>query len=42
MDDFVAALEDAGYEASRAHYHGTALKTTASVSEMRAATDDLF
>jgi tRNA (guanine26-N2/guanine27-N2)-dimethyltransferase len=42
MDDFVAALEDAGYEAARAHYHGTALKTSATVAEMRAATEDLF
>jgi tRNA (guanine26-N2/guanine27-N2)-dimethyltransferase len=41
MDAFVGALRDAGHEASRAHYHGTALKTTASVAEMRAATADL-
>ncbi|WP_152039689.1 tRNA (guanine(26)-N(2))-dimethyltransferase [Salinigranum salinum] len=42
MDDFVDALRDAGHEASRAHYHGTALKTTASVAEIRAATAELF
>jgi tRNA (guanine26-N2/guanine27-N2)-dimethyltransferase len=42
MDDFVTALHDAGHEASRAHYHGTALKTTATVAEMRTAADDLF
>jgi tRNA (guanine26-N2/guanine27-N2)-dimethyltransferase len=42
MDDFVDALSDAGYDASRAHYHGTALKTDATVTEMRAATDHLY
>jgi tRNA (guanine26-N2/guanine27-N2)-dimethyltransferase len=42
MDDFVGALRDAGYDASRAHYHGTALKTDATVSEMRTATDHLY
>jgi tRNA (guanine26-N2/guanine27-N2)-dimethyltransferase len=42
MDEFVEALRAAGHEASRAHYHGTALKTTATVAEMRAATSDLF
>ncbi|MFB6127202.1 MAG: tRNA (guanine(26)-N(2))-dimethyltransferase [Halolamina sp.] len=41
MDDFLAALRAAGHEASRAHYHGTAFKTTASVPEMREATADL-
>lgn len=39
MDDFVAQLRAAGYEASRTHYGGTTLKTTASVPEIRAATD---
>ena len=38
MDDFLADLRAAGYEASRAHYHGTAFKTDASVEEIRAAT----
>jgi tRNA (guanine26-N2/guanine27-N2)-dimethyltransferase len=42
MDDFVAALREHGYEASRAHYHGTALKTDATVTEMRDAADELF
>jgi tRNA (guanine26-N2/guanine27-N2)-dimethyltransferase len=42
MDAFVDALRDAGHDASRAHYHGTALKTTAAVDEIRAATDELF
>ncbi|XVH32971.1 tRNA (guanine(26)-N(2))-dimethyltransferase [Haloferacaceae archaeon DSL9] len=37
MDDFLADLRDAGYDASRAHYGGTAFKTTASVEEIRAA-----
>ncbi|MFC5135594.1 MULTISPECIES: tRNA (guanine(26)-N(2))-dimethyltransferase [Haloferacaceae] len=35
MDDFVDRLRGAGYEASRAHYRGTAVKTTASIPEMR-------
>ncbi|WP_435067874.1 tRNA (guanine(26)-N(2))-dimethyltransferase [Haloplanus sp. C73] len=38
MDDFLADLRDAGFEASRAHYHGTAFKTDASVAEIREAT----
>ena len=36
MDEFVDRLRGAGYEASRAHYRGTAVKTTASIPEMRA------
>jgi tRNA (guanine26-N2/guanine27-N2)-dimethyltransferase len=36
MDDFLDALRAAGYEASRTHYGGTTLKTTASVTDMRA------
>ena len=36
MDEFVDRLRAAGYEASRAHYRGTAVKTDASVPEMRA------
>ena len=42
MDEFVESLETAGHDASRAHYHGTALKTPATVDEIRAATEDLF
>lgn len=38
MDEFLAALRTAGFEASPAHYSGTAFKTTASVGEIRAAT----
>ena len=38
MDDFLADLRAAGFEASRAHYHGTAFKTDASVTEIREAT----
>jgi tRNA (guanine26-N2/guanine27-N2)-dimethyltransferase len=41
MDDFVEALQDAGHEASRAHYAGTAFKTDADVSEVRRATADI-
>ncbi|MUV58918.1 tRNA (guanine(26)-N(2))-dimethyltransferase [Halogeometricum sp. CBA1124] len=40
MDDFVAELREAGYEATRAHYSGTAFKTDATIAEMRAATTD--
>jgi tRNA (guanine26-N2/guanine27-N2)-dimethyltransferase len=40
MDEFLADLRAAGYDASRTHYGGTTLKTTASVAEMRAATGD--
>jgi len=37
MDEFVADLRAAGYEASKAHYSGTAFKTDATVPEIRAA-----
>ncbi|ELZ49297.1 N(2),N(2)-dimethylguanosine tRNA methyltransferase [Halorubrum distributum JCM 9100] len=37
MDEFVERLRGAGHEASRAHYRGTAVKSTASVPEMREA-----
>jgi tRNA (guanine26-N2/guanine27-N2)-dimethyltransferase len=37
MDEFVDRLRDAGHEATRAHYRGTAVKSTASIPEMRAA-----
>ena len=40
MDDFLAQLRAAGHDASRTHYGGTTLKTTASVPEIRAATDE--
>ena len=40
MDEFVDRLRGAGHEASRAHYRGTAVKTTASIPEMRAAVLD--
>lgn len=38
MDEFLTKVRDAGYEASRAHYGGTTLKTTANVEEIRRAT----
>ena len=37
MDEFLGAIREAGFEASRAHYHGTAFKTPATVSEIRNA-----
>jgi tRNA (guanine26-N2/guanine27-N2)-dimethyltransferase len=40
MDEFVDRLRAAGYEASRAHYRGTAVKSTASIPEMRAVVLD--
>jgi tRNA (guanine26-N2/guanine27-N2)-dimethyltransferase len=39
MDDFLEALRDAGFEASRTHYGGTTFKTDADVAEIRAAVD---
>ncbi len=39
MDEFLADLRDAGFDASRAHYSGTAFKTDASVPEIRRATE---
>ena len=38
MEDFLARLRAAGYEASRTHYGGTTLKTTADIGEIEAAT----
>ncbi|WP_101295217.1 tRNA (guanine(26)-N(2))-dimethyltransferase [Halegenticoccus soli] len=38
MDEFLGKLREAGYEATRAHYHGTAFKTDATVEEIREAT----
>ena len=40
MDEFLAALRTAGHEASRAHYSGTAFKTTASVAAIADATGE--
>ena len=40
MDDFLDDLRAAGFDASRAHYHGTAFKTDADVEEIRTATAD--
>jgi len=40
MAQFLDALRDAGFEASRTHYGGTTFKTTASVSEIQAATGE--
>jgi tRNA (guanine26-N2/guanine27-N2)-dimethyltransferase len=37
MEEFVERLRAAGHEASRAHYRGTAVKSTASIPEMREA-----
>jgi len=38
MDDFLEGLREAGVDASRTHYGGTTLKTTASVEQMREIT----
>lgn len=38
MDEFLAAVRDAGYAASRAQYGGTTFKTDASVAQLREAT----
>ncbi|MEF8853800.1 MAG: tRNA (guanine(26)-N(2))-dimethyltransferase [Haloarculaceae archaeon] len=40
MDEFLAALRDAGYAASRTHYGGTTFKTDADVTEIRRATQE--
>ncbi|WP_207586678.1 tRNA (guanine(26)-N(2))-dimethyltransferase [Halomontanus rarus] len=40
MADFLADLRSAGFEASTAHYSGTAFKTDASVGDIREATED--
>ncbi|ADJ14127.1 tRNA (guanine(26)-N(2))-dimethyltransferase [Halalkalicoccus jeotgali] len=37
MDEFLGALHEAGFGATRAHYHGTAFKTEATVGEIREA-----
>jgi tRNA (guanine26-N2/guanine27-N2)-dimethyltransferase len=42
MADFLDALRDADFAASRTHYGGTTFKTNASVAEMRDATAALF
>ncbi|MFC6837163.1 tRNA (guanine(26)-N(2))-dimethyltransferase [Halomarina ordinaria] len=38
MDEFLERLHDAGHEASRSHFGGTTVKTTADVEEIRRAT----
>jgi tRNA (guanine26-N2/guanine27-N2)-dimethyltransferase len=38
MVQFLEAIRDSGYEATRTHYGGTTFKTTASVGEIEAAT----
>ncbi len=38
METFLETLRDAGYDATPAHYHGTAFKTDATVAEIREAT----
>jgi tRNA (guanine26-N2/guanine27-N2)-dimethyltransferase len=40
MDAFLDQLRDAGYRASRTHYGGTTLKTTADVEEIRSVTGE--
>lgn len=40
MEVFLDRLRDAGFEASRAHYSGTAFKTDGSVPEIREATSE--
>ena len=40
MDDFLADLRNAGFEATPAHYSGTSFKTDATVEEIRDATVD--
>ncbi|MFB6154328.1 MAG: tRNA (guanine(26)-N(2))-dimethyltransferase [Haloferacaceae archaeon] len=40
MDAFLEDIRDAGFAASRAHYHGTAFKTDATVAEIREATSE--
>jgi len=37
MDEFIADLENAGHDASQAHYSGTAFKTDATIEEIREA-----
>jgi tRNA (guanine26-N2/guanine27-N2)-dimethyltransferase len=37
MDDFISDLQDAGIEASKAHYSGTAFKAAATLAEIREA-----
>ncbi len=40
MDEFLVALDDAGYTVSRTHYGGTTFKTDASVAEIKAVVDE--
>jgi tRNA (guanine26-N2/guanine27-N2)-dimethyltransferase len=37
MDEFVGDLQEAGYDASKAHYSGTAFKADATLAEIREA-----
>ncbi|AGN01104.1 N(2),N(2)-dimethylguanosine tRNA methyltransferase [Salinarchaeum sp. Harcht-Bsk1] len=39
MDEFLDRLRDAGFDATRAHYAGTAFKTDATVEQIRDATE---
>ncbi len=39
MDEFLATLRSAGFDASRAHYAGTAFKTNASVADIESVTE---
>lgn len=39
MDEFLSLIEAAGFGTSRAHYHGTAFKTEATVEEIRRAVE---
>ncbi|WP_396610921.1 tRNA (guanine(26)-N(2))-dimethyltransferase [Haloferax sp. S1W] len=41
MGEFLDTLRDAGFDATPAHYHGTAFKTDATVAEIREATAEL-
>lgn len=40
MDDFLQKIRDHGFETSRAHYHGTAFKSVATVDEIQKAVGD--
>jgi tRNA (guanine26-N2/guanine27-N2)-dimethyltransferase len=41
MDAFLEAVREAGFDASRAHYAGTAFKSTADAAAIREATAHL-
>lgn len=42
MDEFLSTIGEAGFETSRAHYHGTAFKTPATIAEIREAIAEPF